>query len=86
MKTICEKIEQGVLLSELTGYSDGDRCARNKEQVGFLIVSGGEKEIDDVYRVLDADAVAFGYAAIRDGELCGRLQTLLKRGCCRGHE
>ncbi len=46
----------------------------------FLIVGGGIKDIEGARRVLaaGADAVAFGTAAMKDPDLCGRIQRILR--------
>ena len=57
------------MLGQLTG-----RCS-------FLIASGGVKDVEGARRALraGADAVAVGTAAMKDPNLCGRIQDLLRK-------
>jgi tRNA-dihydrouridine synthase len=56
-----------------------DLLSQLGEQCHFLIASGGIQTIEDVHRVLGVgvDAVAIGTAAMKNPELCGKLQQAL---------
>lgn len=55
--------------------------AQLREADLFLIAGGGVRDIEGAKRALaaGADAVAIGTAAMRDPDLCGRIQRLLRR-------
>ena len=52
-----------------------------KEKGGHLIVGGGIKNVDDAGRVIEAgaDSVAIGTAAMKDPDLCGRIQSMIRK-------
>lgn len=57
-----------------------DVIRRLKRRVPFLVAGGGIATVDDARRAIDAgaDAVAIGAAAMRDPDLCGRLNRALR--------
>jgi len=62
--------------------SDGlAMLAQLRDRCSFLIASGGVRDIEGAGRTLKAgaDAVAIGTAAMKDPDLCGRIQHLLRR-------